>query len=113
MSRWFNPWPVGIGLENQNQIPILIYEIFQGLTSDYNWWISGGLDKDETPLKTSEVRWFNGTWTPGPVLPTKVYGHCITQIQRQKSVLIGGYPTYDNYIYDWITKVSIYWKNLV
>ena len=76
------------------------------MTSDYNWWVSGGLDKDENPLKTSEVRWLNGTWTPGPVLPTKVYGHCVTQIQRQKSVLIGGYPSHDNYIYDWITKVS-------
>ena len=76
------------------------------MTSDYNWWVSGGLDKDENPLKTSEVRWLNGTWTPGPVLPTKVYGHCVTQIQRQKSVIIGGYPSHDNYIYDWITKVS-------
>ena len=87
-------------------MPISIYEIFLGLTSDYNWWVSGGLDKDENPLKTSEVRWLNGTWTPGPVLPTKVYGHCVTQIQRQKSVIIGGYPSHDNYIYDWITKVS-------
>ena len=77
-----------------------------GLTSEYIWWVSGGLDQNENPLKNSEIRWSNGTWGPGPLLPTKTYGHCVVQIQRQKSVIIGGHPSHDNFIYDWKTKVS-------
>ena len=78
-----------------------------GLTNEYNWWVSGGLDINENPLSTSEVRQMDGIWIPGPELPIKVYGHCVIQIQRQKSVLIGGLPFHDNYIYDWVSKVCI------
>ena len=77
-----------------------------GLTSEYIWWVSGGIDENENPLQNSEIRWSNGTWAPGPLLPTKIYGHCVVQIQRKKSIVIGGYPFHDNYIYNWETKVS-------
>ena len=76
-----------------------------GMTSEWNWWVSGGFDHEQNPLKTSEIRWSNGTWGSGPVLPRAVFGHCVVQISRQKSVLIGGWPIAENYIFDWETKV--------
>ena len=76
-----------------------------GMTSEWNWWVTGGFDSEQNPLKTSEIRWSNGTWGSGPVLPRAVYGHCVVQISRQKSVLIGGWPTAENYIFDWETKI--------
>ena len=77
-----------------------------GLTSQYNWWVSGGQDKNLDVLKSTEIRWSNGTWAEGPLLPSGVYGHCVVQIQRQKSILLGGHPFNGNYIYDWVSRVS-------
>ena len=52
-----------------------------GMTAEYNWWFTGGLDEDESPLKSSEIRWLNGSWTVGPRLPKSVYvniyGKCL------------------------------------
>ena len=75
-----------------------------GLTNEYNWWVSGGLDVEENPLKTSEVRWLNGSWTQGPQLPVKVSGHCVVQLRRDLSLLIGGRQNPSNYVYDWVDK---------
>ena len=75
-----------------------------GMTLEYNWWVTGGQDKDGNPLKSTEIRWANGTWGPGPDLPQAVYGHCVIQIQRDISVIIGGQPFHDNYQYNWVTK---------
>ena len=76
-----------------------------GMTSEWNWWVSGGFDQVRKPLRSSEIRWSNGTWGSGPRLPRAVYGHCVIQISRQKSVLMGGYPTSENYLFDWETQV--------
>ena len=78
-----------------------------GLTSEWNWWVSGGFDNKRNALKTSEIRWANGTWGPGPQMPVPVYGHCVVQISRQKSVVIGGTPLGENWLFDWSTKVLL------
>jgi len=80
-----------------------------GMTSEYNWWVSGGLDLKMKPLKSSEIRWLNGSWTAGPQLPQATHGHCVVQIQRQKSVLIGDGG---NFIFDWTTWVCYVNKQL-
>lgn len=74
------------------------------MTNEENWWVSGGEDKMGNPLKSSELRWSNGTWGAGPVLPVPITGHCVVQIQRDLSVIIGGKPYHDNYIYNWRTR---------
>ena len=76
-----------------------------GLTSEWNWWVSGGFDDRQKALKSTEIRWANGTWGQGPQMPVPVYGHCVVQISRQKSVVIGGTPVAENWIFDWSTKV--------
>ena len=78
-----------------------------GLTSEWNWWVSGGFDDHQNPLKTSEIRWANGTWGMGPQMPVPMYGHCVVQISRQKSVVIGGTPLGENRLFDWSTKVLL------
>ena len=42
-----------------------------------------------------------------PLIDNSEYfqGHCVVQIQREKSLLIGGMPNSNNYLYNWITKV--------
>ena len=76
-----------------------------GLTNEYNWWVSGGENKVGQPLRSSEIRWSNGTWGMGPILPQPISGHCVVQISRHKSLIIGGKPFGNNYIYNWITNV--------
>lgn len=75
-----------------------------GMTNEENWWVSGGEGKSGSPLKTSELRWSNGTWGSGPVLPVAMTGHCVVQIQRDLSVIVGGQPFHANYIYNWRTQ---------
>ena len=98
-------WPTPAMLEPRvHAASVQILEA--GLTSQYNWWVSGGQDKNLDVLKSTEIRWSNGTWAEGPLLPSEVYGHCVVQIQRQKSLLLGGHPFIGNYIYDWVSRVS-------
>jgi hypothetical protein len=80
------------------------------MTSEHNWWVSGGIDDNNRTLQSSEVRWANGTWGIGPLLPKPVHGHCVVQVSRHQSVVIGGSGDSQRlaYTYDWITKVIIF-----
>ncbi len=82
-----------------------------GLLSEYVWWVSGGLDRNEQAMRSSEIRWLNGSWTTGPQLPRKLYGHCAVQIQRDKTLIIGGHSDghylHTALMYDWNTKARI------
>jgi hypothetical protein len=46
-------------------------------------------------------------------MPSAVYGHCVLQIQRQKSLLLGGHPFNGNYIYNWVSRVSYHDHKLI
>ena len=100
--EWINSTPMNEARIHASSVSVLE----AGMTSEYNWWVSGGLNEKNEVLQSSEIRWTNGSWGVGPKLPHQVFGHCVVQIERGKSLVIGGNPFHDNYQYNWITKVN-------
>ena len=78
------------------------------MTLEYNWWVSGGTDEKDQPRKSTEIRYSNGTWGDGPELPVAISGHCVVQLQRDLSVVIGGAKNGNTYIFNWNSKVKIF-----
>ena len=66
--------------------------------TDGRLWIMGGLGS-ETILETTEILQENadGTWkvTPGPKLPTPLFGHCATTLPNGNVLIAGGFDGTD------------------
>ena len=57
-----------------------------GLTSQYNWWVSGGQDKNLDILKSTEIRWSNGTWAKG----RDIHIECSKQFKWNSYIYVSG-----------------------
>ena len=54
------------------------------------WMVSGGLDaSSDSFLKTTEIYKKDGSWEPGPDLPTEIHDHCQVEVGT-KVFIIGG-----------------------
>ena len=69
-------------------------------------WITGGYDggplKDTTEIFDTKTNF----WFEGPILPNRLYDHCLVALNDTHSMVIGGYSTEERilaeaWIYDW------------
>jgi hypothetical protein len=52
------------------------------------FWVTGGITGGIT--SSTEIYTTAGTWTTGPVMPKALWGHCVTQIDNDNTLLVGG-----------------------
>jgi hypothetical protein len=54
------------------------------------FWVTGGIDGNGYVASSTEIYTTAGTWTTGPVMPKALTDHCVTQIDNDNTLLVGG-----------------------